>query len=97
MAGPVDEILRPLITRIRVESVYSPEIRIDDPFGPSTGKVDTAVTVLKPKVTFDTPGGPIVIAPAGDPGPSRWPLVKGGVLVLGAFGIFGIAVLARRK
>lgn len=92
-----DEVLRPLITRIRVESAYGPAIQIDDPFGPSSGKVDRAVAVLKPKVTFDTPGGPIVIAPAGDPGPSRWPLVKGGVLVLGTFGLFGIFMLASRK
>lgn len=93
----VDEVLRPLITRIRVESAYGPPIQIDDPFGPSTGKVDRAVAVLKPKVIFDTPGGPIVIAPAGEPGPTRWPLVKGGVLVLGTFGILGIAILAARK
>ncbi len=97
ISGPVDEVLRPLITRIKVESAYLPPIQIEDPFGPSTGKVDKVAATLKPKVTFETPGGPIVIAPAGEPGPTRWPLVKGSVLVLSAFGIFGMFALSRRK
>ncbi len=98
VTGPVDDVLRPLITRIRVQASYLPDPLVDikDPFGPSTGKVDRITAALKPKVTFDTPGGAIVIAPGGEPDPTRWPLVKGGMLLLGGFGILGIVILARK-
>lgn len=77
--------LQAWITGLTVETAWTPPVVIRDPFKP--GAPSPLMKLLRPRVTFELAGGkvkPLVIAPYGDPGPTRWPLVlAGGALVLG--------------
>lgn len=77
------------------------------PGQPSTvisGQGFDAARILKPKITVEmTSGGdPIVVAPYGDPGPSKWGWVVGGifaVMILAGYGgiRLGKDVVAKRR
>ena len=76
-----------LVTGIDVDSAWLPPIHLKDPFKP--GPPSPALQQLKPKITLRLKGlDPVIIAPYGKPGPTRWPWVRAG-LVVG-----GVALLA---
>lgn len=85
------------VKSITVESKYSPRIQLDNPFAP--GPPNPLLQAVKPQITLtlaDGLGGPVVIAPYGSPGPSKWPLIKiGGVVVLG-IALVSITYLMRK-
>lgn len=79
------EELRNYVTGVTIETAWTPPIVIRDPFQP--GAPSPILQALRPRVTVEIRGGagkPLVMAPYGDPGPSRWPLVVGaGAVLLG--------------
>jgi hypothetical protein len=82
------------VTRLRVESSYLPPLDLANPFQP--GPPNPYLQRLRPKVTLEIAGGavrPIVLAPYGDPGPSRWPAVRG-ALAFGAVALGALVVAA---
>lgn len=66
-----------LINEIDIESRFTPKIAIQNPLSPSVTP-NIWLDLLKPKITITTPLGtqPIVSAPWGDPGASKWPVVQ---------------------
>jgi hypothetical protein len=95
----VIEELPKWITGIRIESAWLPPVYIRDPFAAAPGPVapNPVLSALKPRVTLEVRGGsmkPIVTAPYGDPGVSRWPVLRTGLVVVG---IGGLLLLARAK
>lgn len=86
------DILEGLITRIRVQSAFMPDVVIDDPFKP--GPPSPLLGALKPKITVELLSGkPIVVAPWGEPGPTRWPEIKKGLV---AVGVLAAVLIVRR-
>lgn len=79
-------LLASSVKSIRLETRWTPAIVIQDPFGrtPSPGPGMGAQTAkfLRPKITVETPLGPLKTAPWGEPGPSQWPLVQIGAAVI---------------
>lgn len=74
------------MTRIDFESEWTPPISIDRPFAPGEPGAATAIQqFMLPKISFYLAGGgdPVVVAPAGMPGPTKWPWVEIGGLALG--------------
>lgn len=72
-----------LIEQVRIDSEYLPTIVLDDPFAP--GPPSPVLQALKPQITLRVAGRDIVMAPYGTPGPTKWPLVRAGAVVAGAF------------
>jgi len=85
------QIARTAIRRVEVATAYGPPIVLDDPFAP--GPPNPALQRLRPKISIYTRGQrtPIVIAPYGKPGPSRWPDIERGLKILG-LGLAGLGV-----
>lgn len=86
------------VTKATVETTYLPPITLDHPFDQGgTAAPNPFLANLRPRITLELADGrldPVVIAPYGDPGPSRWPLVKGVLLVTGAVALgIGLPVL----
>jgi len=77
------------IKSMTIESEYLPPIHLNDPFAP--GAPNPLLQRLKPRVTVtlaDGLGDPVVIAPYGQPGASKWPIVQ----ALGIAAIVGLVV-----
>ena len=77
-----------LVKSIRVDTRRLPTFGANDPFGPGPSATGPIGRFFKPQFTIEVQGmsRPIVSAPYGSPGPTRWPLVKvvgGVVLVIG--------------
>lgn len=86
------------IKRLTIETSLGPTLVVDDPLAPSDVSsgdtlVDTMMRTIRPRITIDTTFGPTTIMPWGEPGPTRWPLVRSG-LVLGG-GLLALFVLWR--
>ncbi len=85
------------IKGIKIESEYLPPVVIDDPF--KAGPPNAVLSRLKPKITVtlkDGLGGPVTIAPYGEPGPNKWGTIKViGGLVVGLL-VVGSVYLVRR-
>lgn len=89
MSSLYSEIAREMISRIDVDTAYGPSITLDDPFAP--GPPNPYLQKLKPRVKLHMRGEgiePVKIAPYGDPGPTKWPLIQTSLYV-GAFVIAG--------
>lgn len=94
--GLLDQITAPVassvlqsIKKVTVETAYLPRIELNDPFAP--GPPSPLMQALKPKITIETTGfSPMVMAPYGEPGPSKWPLVS--VIGLAGFAALGFLV-----
>lgn len=88
-----------LVKGVKIETAYLPPIELRDPFGAGGGAPNPLLAALKPRITIDAAfGGPITVAPYGDPGESRWPLVQAGlVLAGGAIGLWLLSRLLRRR
>lgn len=92
----LQDTLAELVTGLTIETAWTPPLSIADPLKP--GPPSPIMRALKPKVTVTLQGAsqPMVFAPYGDPGPSRWPLIKVALIVLGAAGV-GYLVSRRRR
>lgn len=81
--------LQNAVQSIVIETAYGPPIVIDDPLKPAPP--NPFLQALKPKITLTIKGqNPLIITPYGDPGVTRWPIVKVGALVLGGLLVAGI-------
>lgn len=72
MASALDS----LVKQIRIDTEYGPPIIIDRPFSPDAAAGPSPLKWLKPKITITSnldAVNPIVSAPWGEPGPTRWP------------------------
>jgi hypothetical protein len=80
-----ENVLDTLVGAVAVDSAWGPPIYVDDPFHPSAPGTESALgKILRPKVTvYWRDGTTQVIAPYGEPGPSKWP-----------FPVFALAGLA---
>jgi hypothetical protein len=77
------DFLDQLVSGILVETAYGPPIYLADPFRPTPPGAISPVSYLKPKVTiFLKTGNPVVTAPYGDPGETRWPYIQLGIAAL---------------
>lgn len=78
---------------IKIQTAYGPDIVIKEPLVPGAGEPDPIVRLLKPKVTVKLRpiAEPLALAPEGEPGETRWPLVSAGAIFGGA--LIGIFVL----
>lgn len=83
---------------IRVDSAYLPPIIIDNPLAP--GAPNPVLSALKPKITITLAHGlnPVTVAPWGDPGATKWPALRAGLLIAG-FGaaLFIVSAFKRRR
>jgi hypothetical protein len=82
----IQEVMAGLVRQVSVETAYLPPLVIDDPFAP--GPPAPILQALKPKITLTlATGKPLVMAPYGDPGQSRWPALRAVLLVAGLIGV----------
>ena len=84
----IDTVLDQLVSRMDIRTTLGPTITIDEPFkvGPPSPASTAAGRVLKPSISILPRGQakPIVFAPYGDPGITKWPvIVFGGGALLG--------------
>ncbi len=92
--------LNSLIKEIRIDTAYAPPLIVNDPFKP--GVSNWWLDKLKPKITI-VPRSPylhpMVSAPWGDPGKTKWPEIRTVVEVLGVAAVATIAVklLGRKR
>jgi len=92
--------LRNVISRIKIDSAYGPDLVIDQPFSPSAPNV--LLSRLRPRITIDVKGlaTPLVVSPWGDPPATIWPQLKAGGIVVGgilvALAGIGVYHLTRR-
>lgn len=97
MAGVLDS----LVTGIAVETAWLPTIVVRDPFSGvvSPGASSWVLEWLRPRVSIELAGVPAgAVAPWGDPGPTRWPLVQTALIVAaGTVALLTLALLVRRR
>ena len=68
---------------VRLETAYLPPVTFRAGSGGGSEGTGALVALLKPAVTVDLNGTQLYhIAPAGEPGTSRWPWLLGTVVVL---------------
>jgi len=74
---------------IKVQTAYGPDILITEPLVPGGGPSDPIARFLKPKVTVKLRPlpNPLVLAPEGEPGDTKWPLVSAAGIFGGALGL----------
>lgn len=96
----VSDILNSAVGRVEIRTAFGPTLSLDHPFAPSSPGDDSAFTKLMQPVLSIYPTAtaatvdpnPLVYAPYGDPGESKWPFLVAGVgLLVGwlAFRAFG--------
>lgn len=79
-----------------IETAWLPPVTVT-PAGGGPGGFAPIVGLLKPKVTFYADGVPLYhFAPAGDPGPSKWPVLAYAALAIPAY-LLVRAFLKRRR
>lgn len=83
------------VKSITIDTAYLPQIFLNDPFGESPSP-NPFLSALKPRITIDTGGltKPVTVAPYGDPGASKWPLIR---MVLFAAVIGTVVYIAIKK
>lgn len=78
--------------QIQVDSRYLPSM-LFDAGGGASAPPPLAARILRPKVTVLVGGNALYsVAPAGEPGPSRWPKVRTGLLIAG-LAVVGLVVV----
>lgn len=83
--------LNSLIKEIRIDTAYAPPLIVNDPFQP--GASNWWLNQLKPKITIIPRSPylkPMVSAPWGDPGVTKWPEIR---TVLEVAGVATVAAL----
>lgn len=86
------------LKRLTIETSLGPKVVVDNPLAPSDVSSGDTITdlimkTMRPKITVETSFGPTTIMPWGEPGPTRWPLVRSGMVVGG--GLLALFVLWR--
>lgn len=84
-----------IISRMTIESELGPTVHVEDPLGANQtepGLGSRVMSFIKPRITLETALGPTVMAPWGEPGPTKWPKVQVGLAV----GTLVVAWLATR-
>lgn len=99
--GYVDDLLAAQVKSIKIQTAYGPDIFIPKPFEPAPPPppgTKTAADYLKPRIEIQLGGGtPITWSPYGDPRPSKWPMIKAGLIGVGVIAGLGIiSKFARR-
>lgn len=80
--------------RVQVETVWLPTLNVELSGDGEGGVGDTVGRLLKPKVTlFVGPQRISGVAPYGEPGPTQWPKLRVGFLVVG--GLLALFVVRR--
>ena len=96
--GYVEDLLSEQVKSIKIQTAYGPDIVIPRPFEPAPPPppgAKSAADYLRPRIEIQLGGGkPITWAPYGDPRPSKWPLIKAGLVGVGMLILLGH--LARR-
>lgn len=91
LAGTLANSLLQGITKVTVETAYLPKVELNDPFAP--GPPSPLISLLKPKITVEVSNmEPIVMAPYGEPGPTKFPIV----MLVFAAGTVALAFVAWR-
>ena len=92
----ITDTLNQVVDSVEVRTAYGPTISLNQPFAPSPPGNDSGATkFLQPVFTIYPKAGlgePIVYAPYGDPGESKWPFIVTGLgLLIGwlAYRAFG--------
>lgn len=97
--GVVDDLLAAQVQSIRIQTAYGPDIFIPKPFEPAPPPppgTKSAADYLKPRIEIQLGGGsPITWSPYGDPRPSKWPVIKLGLIVAGVLTTFGVVKATR--
>lgn len=88
-----EKLATEVIHKVIIESEVSPPIVIDiQPAGqPQPGEQpssDWIGKLIKPRVTLETSMGPMVIEPAGPPGPTKWPYIKWTAITVAALSAY---------
>lgn len=81
-----NNLLASVVKGVRIETAFTPAFEASDPFAesPPSPVASLAGQLLRPKVTLLLAGGSTYpIAPYGDPGPSKWPIVQAVLIVVG--------------
>jgi hypothetical protein len=89
----VTDLLAQAVDRMEIRTSIGPTISLDQPFAPSPPGDDSATTQflrpvisIYPKSVAGVAVQPVVFAPYGDPGETKWPFVVAGLgLLLGGF------------
>lgn len=88
------------IKGITVQTAYLPDIVINDPFAKGPPVPNPILQALKPKITvsLDIAGmqKDVAMTPYGEPGATKWPVIKTGLLVL-AIGFLSYGVFKQLK
>ena len=93
-----------LIKEVRIDTAYGPPIVLDHPFDSSANqKPSKLLSALKPQITI-VPGDalaslvshPVMIAPYGRPGQTKWPQVEATAVIAGAvvLGLLGVGAIS---
>lgn len=86
--------------RVTVKTAWLPDFAFDlsgDGGAPPSSEKPWLVRVLQPYVRAELPiVGPITYRPAGTPGPTRWPLLAAGAVVV-VGGVLFLAYLGARS
>lgn len=86
----IRSLLQAAVTSMEMDSNYGPHVEIADPFAPSNVP-NAYLQAMQPRVRFTLNDGSLLtLAPYGDPGPTKWPLVKVGLAVAAAFTVIGV-------
>ncbi|MHB1430291.1 MAG: hypothetical protein ACYCVW_16530 [Rhodocyclaceae bacterium] len=75
-----------LIAGVRIDTEYGPPIVLNHPFA-TNQKPNPLLEALKPRITiYPSAAGinPVVLAPYGQPGTSKWPQIEAGLVLAGA-------------
>lgn len=93
----VEDLLAEQVKSIRIQTAYGPDVFIPRPFEPAPPPAPgtkTAADYLKPRIEIQLGGGnPITWSPYGDPRPSKWPMIKFGLIGFGV--VVGAAIVER--
>lgn len=77
------------ISAVRIDTEYGPPILLDHPFA-KTQKPNPLLSALKPQLTIyptDTGLKPVILAPYGRPGVTKWPQIEAGAVLVGALAL----------
>lgn len=67
--------LRRRLKSVSIRTEYGPDIDVEDPLKP--GPPNPYLMALKPQITLNIDGyGPLVMAPYGKPGPTKWRMIE---------------------
>jgi len=88
-----------LIKEVRIDTEYGPPIVLNHPFASSANqKPNALLSAMRPMITIypsDTAINPVILAPYGRPGATKWPQVEAAAVIAGAviLGLLGVGAV----